>query len=89
MKFVKEICIVSEQIINDQRLSLKAKGAYFVIAASPSWSHSIGELLSSTRDGKEAVAAALAELERHGYLHRVQSREGGRFGAMEYALTEV
>lgn len=82
--------IISNAWLRDPALSWKAKGLLSYIA-----SHSAGhtltseQMLSEGSDGKDAVRAGLLELERAGYLRRVQQRgEGGKIAGTDYILQE-
>ena len=66
--------------VRDSRLTLKARGLLTLLMShSPGWSVSINSLIEENLEGRDALKAAVAELEEFGYLKREQSREGGKF----------
>jgi hypothetical protein len=82
--------IISNAWLRDPALSWKAKGLLSYIA-SHSAGHclSVEQILAEGIDGKDAVRAGLAELERGGYLRRVKLRgEGGKITGTDYELTD-
>lgn len=80
--------VVDNLWLRDRRLSYKAKGILAAIA-----SHAAGYRLSTTQlidesaDGRDAVRTGLAELEKFGYLERIELREGGRVSGYDFVLT--
>ncbi|MGW3378418.1 hypothetical protein ACWDE4_41395, partial [Streptomyces hydrogenans] len=74
----------------DRRLSRRARGLMVEIM-----SHSDGfvineaALIAGGPEGRDAIRTALKELERYGYLHRVQGRDGGRFAETEFEITDM
>ena len=66
--------------VRDSRLTLKARGLMALLMShSPGWSVSINSLIEENLEGRDALKAAVGELEEFGYLKREQSREGGKF----------
>lgn len=67
--------------IRDQNLSLKAKGLLAqILSHQPGWQLSINALAETNGCGRDAIRAAINELESWGYLTREQERaEGGKF----------
>lgn len=67
--------------VRDERLSFKARGLLVLILShTAGWSLSINTLAKQNQEGKDAIRAAINELEMLGYLTRTQINEGGRFG---------
>lgn len=67
--------------VRDERLSFKARGLLVLILShTAGWSLSINTLAKQNQEGKDAIRAAIQELETLGYLTRSQINEGGRFG---------
>lgn len=53
------------------------------------WNYSVAGLVKLSKDGKDSVMSALAELEKFGYLTRVQlTNEKGQFAGIEYHIFE-
>lgn len=66
--------------MRDNRLSLKARGLLAqIMTHREDWSLSINRLAQDNGEGKHAIRAAIAELERFGYLVRDQVNDK-RFG---------
>lgn len=66
--------------LRDSRLSFKARGLIALIMSHrEDWSLSINRLASENNEGKHAIRAAVAELEKLGYLTRSQENDK-RFG---------
>ena len=74
--------VVPNQILNDQRISLKAKGLLIYILSKPDhWRTSTAHLASIGPEGREAIQTALKELEHAGYVvrRRYQDLTTGRW----------
>ncbi|MGS0763116.1 DnaD domain protein [Syntrophomonas curvata] len=72
---------ISRDIINDSRLSWKAKGLLtYLLDQSDSWQFYESEICSHGTDGRTSVATGLQELEKYGYLTRDWIRDDhGRY----------
>lgn len=82
--------IVSNAIIRDERLTLKARGlGIWLLSHSEGWELSIRSIVEQTGAGAEAIQSGLKELEVAGYLTRHQVTEKGRFGSMIYEISDV
>ena len=80
---------VPKILLEDKRVSLRAKGLYALILAQLlHWENSIMALAEASGASKHIIWRALQELEQNGYLERHQLTEGGRFCGMEYELKE-
>lgn len=63
--------IAPNKLLNDEKISLKAKGLFVYIQSKPEgWSFSAERIALSQRDGLDSVKSAIKELEEHGYLIR-------------------
>lgn len=73
--------VMSNHHLRDKNLSLKAKGLLSqMLANEEGWEYSISGLISSNKEGKNAIQSALKELEENGYLIRTRTAdELGRF----------
>ena len=71
-------------------MSLKAKGLLSLMLSLPdNWNYTIAGLVSLSKDGKDSVMSALAELEKFGYLLRSQKiNSKGQFSGVEYNIFE-
>lgn len=87
----KNYSIISNDILNDQRLSFKARGLLAYMLSKPDdWKFYTEELVKhSDKDGISAIKAALNEMENMGYLKRVQKRaEKGKFGSQDWIISD-
>ena len=76
----KNFSMVSNIIVKDTSISLKAKGMCLILVHFPDdWNFYEEKLQDYTLDGRTAITNALKELEQNGYLYRQQLRERGRF----------
>ena len=82
---------VSNAFARDARLSFKARGlGLWLFSQAPGWQTSIRSIAAQNGCGKESVMTGLQELERCGYLQRrPQANAGGRFGDVDYIVTDV
>ena len=71
-------------------MSLKAKGLLSLMLSLPDdWNYSVSGLVTLSKDGKDSVMSALAELEKFGYLTRERQVDSkGRFAGIEYNIYE-
>lgn len=92
MRIVKNnnFSIVSNAIIRDTNLSLKARGLFILMLSLPeSWEFSVKGLSKIAGEGLDAIRSGLHELEEQGYLSRQRKRNAeGKLGDMEYILYE-
>lgn len=81
---------IANGLFRDTRLSYKAKGAFgYVSTHRDGWQVTIADLVRLGPDGREAVRAALVELEEHGYLLRERLRRpDGTLGEVVYCITD-
>lgn len=88
----KHFSIVSNEILSDKRLSFKARGLLvYMLSMKDDWKFYVNELEKhSQKDGRESIQNALAELEKAGYLQRIQKRQkNGRFGSQDWLLVDT
>ncbi len=79
--------IIENKVIEDSKLSWKAKGLYAYLQSRPEgWKFYEKEIESRSKDGKDSVKSAIKELVENKYLLRVQSRQEGKFKGMEWIL---
>jgi hypothetical protein len=65
----KNFTIISNVVFEDERLSLKAKGVYCVIASfGDDWDITLKRLEHRTGEGKDSLRKAIKELEEAGYM---------------------
>lgn len=81
--------VMSNYHLRDMNLSLKAKGLLsWMLSNTDTWDYSVAGIVQNVKESRDAVNSALCELEDCGYLTRRQIRSGGKFGDMEYLITE-
>ena len=87
----KDYTIISNSAIRDNRLSLKSRGLHHLLLSYPNgWEINIDHLSGqSEKDGKDAIASALKELEQIGYLTRTQIREKGKIVGYQSVIREL
>lgn len=83
--------VMSNYHLRDMNLSLRTKGLLSqMLSLPPEWDYSVMGLTKINREGKDAIRAALYELENAGYLIRTQAHDGqGYFGKNEYTIYET
>lgn len=82
--------IIANYHFKEKGLSLKAKGLLSLMLSLPdTWHYSISGLVTLSKDGKDSVMAALAELEEFGYLKRTRvTNDKGQFSGVQYDIFE-
>lgn len=86
----KNYTVISNYHFKEKGMSLKSKGLLSLMLSLPdSWNYSVSGLVALSKDGKDSVMSALGELEKFGYLQRVQKvNEKGQFAGIEYNIYE-
>lgn len=82
--------VMSNYHFKEKDMSLKAKGLLSLMLSLPdTWNYNISGLVKLSKDGKDSVMSALAELEKFGYLVRRRTKdESGKFSGIEYLIFE-
>lgn len=82
--------VMSNYHLRDRRLSLKAKGLLSLMLSLPEdWDYTLSGLSRISLEGKDAIRAAVVELERAGYVQRRQTTDkAGKFSSNEYIIRE-
>ena len=83
--------IVDNKVIEDERLSFKARGLLIYMLSKPdNWKFHTEELAKhSSQEGLSAVRTALKEIEKCGYLRRKRERSPkGTFTSQDWLLTD-
>lgn len=84
--------IVDNKVIEDKRLSFKARGLLIYMLSKPDdWKFYTEELAKrSNKDGISAIKSALNEIESAGYLTRKQEhKKNGQFTSQDWILTDT
>lgn len=75
----KNFTVMSNYHFKEKSMSLKSKGLLSLMLSLPEdWNYSLSGLVSLSKDGKDSVMAALAELEKFGYLTRTRTTNSDR-----------
>jgi len=76
--------------VRDIRLSRRARGFLAELMSHEiGWTITFDSLLRGGTEGRDAIKAAMRELEQLGYLRRIQNKDAdGKFGNLKYIITE-
>ena len=82
--------VMSNYHLRDKTISFKAKGLLSLMLSLPEdWDYTLAGLARISLEGKDAIRAAVVELEKAGYVQRRQTTDkAGKFGANEYIIRE-
>ena len=80
--------VMSNYHLRDRRLSLKAKGLLSLMLSLPEdWDYTLSGLARISLEGKDAIRAAVVELEQAGYVQRRQTTyKAGKFSSNDYII---
>lgn len=85
----KGYTIIKNEILQDDPLSLKARGLYSFMKSLPdTWEYSKAGLLSRIPDGIRSLESGLEELKKHGYLEIIPERKPNGQISYKYILKE-
>lgn len=88
-KFSTGFTQVSNVVLTDPNLSLKAKAIYAYLFSKPDgWVFHIGVMKSEIKESRGTIYSAIKELINKKYIKRNQ-KNGGCFGAIEYEFIDV
>lgn len=80
--------VVTNSVLKDDALSLKAIGLYtYLVGLHPDIHPSINYLAAKHKDGKASIQSAVNELVDAGWLKIEQPRDGGKFGCYVWVLS--
>lgn len=88
--FIKDFyTVTSQKLAQDERLSWKARGIFLYLSSmSEGWNFYVDEIANHATDGKKSLQSGIKELEKYGYLKRIQSRsKSGTFGNFDWVLS--
>jgi len=87
LKIANKFATVPNLLLNDNLITLKAKGLYAYIQSKPdNWEFSAERISRQLREGLPSVKSALQELEVNGYLNRRRYQNNKGFWEVEYIL---
>lgn len=79
--------MVPNELLNDKRISLKAKGLFAFVNSKPdNWHFSGKSIAGQTGESLHAVRLGLQELEMFGYLKRQKSQNSSGYFQVDYYL---
>lgn len=83
--------VISNIVLRDKRLSLKAKGLMVTILGLPdNWDFTIAGISTILKEGRESIANAVSELIEFGYCVRTNERaESGHYLGYDYTFHET
>lgn len=85
----RDYVVMSNYHLRDKNLTLKAKGLLsWMLSNTDGWDYSVAGIVKVMKENRDAINSALTELEDYGYLTRRKIRDGGKFGGVEYLITE-
>jgi len=78
---------ISNTIINDEKISFKAKGIFLYLWSKPEkWVVRITDICNNGQEGKTAIYSGLNELEENGYIARQRYYVDGKIAGINYNL---
>jgi hypothetical protein len=82
--------MVGNELLNDKALTLQAKGllSIFISNDTDKFKINMKEIISRSKNGRDAQYKIVDELIKHGYFARVEIREGGKFVQMIYLFSD-
>jgi len=82
--------MIAKDVINDPSLSMKATAVLVYILSKPDhWQVYLKDVVKHFKDGRDAVANAIKELESEGYLKKSRRRlPNGQFKGWKYEIYE-
>jgi hypothetical protein len=91
IKSTDNFVVLQKTVLQDENLSWKAKGLHCYLMQLPAdWQINVADLSNRSKDGRDATASALYELQKAGYLKRTKiSDQGGKFAGYDYEVHEV
>lgn len=89
-KHHKSYTTIDNKFINDDSLSLKAKGLFLYLWSKPEdWTVRVKDIMARNSVGERIVYSAMSELENGKYLYRQRVYADGKITGMDYWLSET
>lgn len=89
MPFERDFVQIPNAWMRDKRLSRRARGLLAeLMTHEPGWKTSMEQLIAGGPEGRDAIRAAIKELENAGYLRRARTKSRGRFDGYDYMLCD-
>lgn len=85
-----EFCQISNALLNDSRLSLRARGLAAMLISKPeNWQVSIEVLVRECKEGRDAIQGCFRELKTFGYADlKAYKNEAGDFAGKQWTIHE-
>lgn len=85
----REFVVMSNRFLRNKEMSLKAKGLLALCLSLPeSWDYSMNGLVAICKENITAVRSALKELEKHGHLQIIKTKNDKGHFEYEYVIYE-
>lgn len=90
-KYDNKFTIISNNAVQDNRLSWKARGIFTYLWSMPDdWNFYETEVAKHATDGRDSLRSGLAELKKYGYLKSERERlSNGRLGSSIWVLNDA
>ena len=89
-KHHKSYTTIDNKFVNDDSLSLKAKGLFLYLWSKPeNWVVRVKDIMLRNSVGQRVVYSAMNELENANYLYRKRLYADGKITGMDYWLSET
>ncbi len=84
---------VSNEMIEDERLSYKAKGIFMYLYSKSElkdWTYNMKDIVNQSKEGKDGVLSGIKELEKYMYVERIPCRsKGAKFSGYDYVIDDT
>lgn len=82
------VCI-HKGALENPKLSFKAKGLWaYCMSRKNDWQFHVSHLSKVSKEKEDAVYSAIKELEKEGYIRKVQNNKNGKFEKVDYEVYE-
>lgn len=90
IKHTENYVVIHKSVLENPRLSFKAKGLWAYGMSRPNdWEFNVEHLSKVSKDGTDSVYSALKELIDEGYCQKVQQNIKGKFCPVDYIIYET
>lgn len=81
----------SNQLVRDASLTWKARGIFnYLWSQANEWQFYVSEVAQHAKDGENALQTGIQELEKHGYLKRINRHsKKGKFDGLDWILDDM
>jgi len=90
-KYYKDFTVLPNAIFEDKEMSLKATGLLnYALSKPEDWKIKTQDIINRFSDGRDSVYSAIKELEKLGYMTKVQDQENnGKFTEVVYEVYDT